>query len=135
VLLGPIPEAQQKEDLVVVRDGQLHLVPFDGFIDAAGRYVVEAHTVIYAPSAASFCLLTTERRRSHQFLHTLLAVGGITYNPAELKQVSATRGYESNTFTDLPASREEVLAAESAVHDQGNTLLIGSSATGTPGRS
>jgi len=46
-----------------------------------------------------------------------------------LKQVSATRGYESNTFTDLPASREEVLAAESAVHEWGNTLLIGSSAT------
>jgi CHAT domain-containing protein len=130
-LIRPIPEAQQKQDLVVIRDGQLHLAPFDAFIDTDGRYVVETHTVVYAPSATSFCLLTTERRRPHEFLHTLLAVGGITYNVGELKQVSATRGYEPNAFQDLPASREEVLAVESAFHDRRNTLLIGSSATKT----
>jgi CHAT domain-containing protein len=130
-LLRPIPEAQQKQDLVVIRDGQLHLAPFDAFIDTDGRYVVETHTVVYAPSATSFCLLTTERRRPHEFLHTLLAVGGITYNVGELKQAGATRGYEPNAFQDLPASREEVLAVESAFHDRRNTLLIGSSATKT----
>jgi tetratricopeptide (TPR) repeat protein len=36
-LLAPIPLAAQKEHLFVVRDGPLHLVPFDGFIDEGGR--------------------------------------------------------------------------------------------------
>jgi CHAT domain-containing protein len=129
VLLRPISEAAQKDTLIVIRDGQLHLVPFDGFIDAAGRYIAEAHTVIYAPSATSFYLLTTQKRSPRRFPHTLLAVGGIPYNPGELKQASLTRGYEAKDLSDLPASKDEALAAEAAVHDRSNTILIGSSAT------
>ena len=33
VLLDSIPEAQSKEQLVIIRDGQLHLVPFDALLD------------------------------------------------------------------------------------------------------
>ena len=39
------------------------LVPFDGFIDKGDRYVAETHTVIYEPSATSFYLLTSQKRR------------------------------------------------------------------------
>jgi len=34
VLVEPIAEANSKEQLVIVRDGQLHLVPFDGLMDS-----------------------------------------------------------------------------------------------------
>jgi len=40
-LVRPIPEAPQKQSLIIVRDGQLHLVPFDGLRDVSGRYVAE----------------------------------------------------------------------------------------------
>jgi len=129
VLLRPIPEAAQKEDLVVIRDGQLHFVPFDGLIDPAGHYVVETQNVIYEPSSTVFVLLTTQKSRTHPITRTLLAVGGIPYSPAELKQVSLTRGYEGGDLSDLPASRDEVLAADAAVHDPSNTLLLGSNGT------
>lgn len=129
VLLRQMPEVARKEDLVVIRDGQLHLVPFDGLIDPAGRYVVQTQNVIYAPSSTVFVLLTTQKSRTRPISHTLLAVGGIPYSPAELKQVSLTRGYEGGDLSDLPASRDEVLAADAAVHDPSNTLLLGSNGT------
>ena len=128
-LLRPIPEAAQKETLVIVRDGRLHLVPFEGFVDESGRYVVETHTVIYEPSATSFYLLTQGRRQPHTFAHALFAVGGVPYNPSELKQASLTRGYDANALSDLPGSKDEVLAAEAAIHSPTDTLLLGSKAT------
>jgi len=131
VLLRPIPEAAQKETLVVVRDGRLHLVPFEGFVDKSGRYIVETHTVIYEPSATSYYLLGRERRHPHTFGRALFAVGGVPYNPSQLKQASLTRGYDANELSDLPASRDEVLAAEAAIHDPTDTLLLGSKATET----
>ena len=92
----------------MVRDGPLHLVPFDGFIDSGGRYVAETHTVIYEPSATSFYLLTSQKRRPTSSAHALLAVGGVPYSPAELKQASITRGYDPGALSDLPASKDEV---------------------------
>jgi len=128
-LLQPVPEVLRKQDLVVIRDGQLHFVPFDGFIDPAGHYVAETRNVTYAPSSTAFYWLTTQKRLARPFPRTLLAVGGLPYSPSELKQISLTRGYEGSDLSDLPASRDEVLAANAAVQDRGNTVLLGSSGT------
>jgi tetratricopeptide (TPR) repeat protein len=56
LLLEPIPEAQDKSQLIIVRDGQLHLVPFDALVNPHDQYLVESQTVVYAPSATSFFL-------------------------------------------------------------------------------
>jgi CHAT domain-containing protein/tetratricopeptide (TPR) repeat protein len=129
LLLRPIIEAAHSETLVIVPDGPLHLIPFEGFVDESGRYLVETHTVIYEPSATSFYLLTQERSQPRTFAHTLLAVGGVPYDTNELKQASLTRGYDANELSNLPASKDEVLAAEKAIHDPTDTLLLGSKAT------
>jgi len=113
----------------VVPDGSLHLVPFDALVDSGGKYVVESHSLTYAPSATGFFLLTTQERRSRTFSHTLLAVGGVPYGGGELKQVALTRGYDPSNLSDLPASGDEVQAAESAVHGPSNTILLGADAT------
>ena len=129
VLLRPITQAAKEETLVIIPDGPLHLVPFEGFVDESGRYLVEAHTVIYEPSATSFYLLAQNPHHSRSFPHVLLGVGGVPYNTSELRQASLTRGYDANELSDLPASKDEVLAAEAAIHDPTNTLLLGSKAT------
>jgi hypothetical protein len=59
MLIAPVSKAAPGRDVVVVRDGLLHLVPFDAFIDIAGRYVAETHTIVYSPSATAFYLLAT----------------------------------------------------------------------------
>ena len=129
VLLQPIPESARKETLVVVRDGPLHLVPFEGLVDDSSRYVVESHTVIYEPSATAFYLLARQSSRAHAHTRALLAVGGVPYDKDELQKVSLTRGYDANDLSNLPASKDEVLAAEAAIHDPSDTLLLGSKAT------
>jgi CHAT domain-containing protein len=118
VLLGGIPGLQDTKQFIIVRDSQLHLLPFDALIDPAGRYVVESRAVVYAPSATSFFLLrTTSRRKSSA--QGLLAVGGVPY------QQSGTG------LGDLPSSRDEALGAAAALPDRSNTLLLGNEATET----
>ena len=128
-LIAPVSEVAPMLDVIVVRDGLLHLVPFDALVDGAGKYLAETHTVVYSPSATAFYLLATKRRHQAQATHGLLAVGGIPYNRGELKLVAVTRGYDENALSDLPASKDEVLAADSAMRGRGNTLLLGARAT------
>ncbi len=118
VLLGGIPGLQGAKQLVIVRDGQLHLVPFDALVEPSGRYVVESRTVVYAPSATSFFLLRTAANRKSS-TRGLLAVGGVPYQQSGIK------------LGDLPSSRDEALDAAAALPNSSNTLLLGNAATET----
>ncbi len=118
VLLGGLPGLQGVKQFIVVRDGQLHLVPFDALVEPSGRYVVESQTVVYAPSATSFFLLRTAANRKSS-ARGLLAVGGVPY------QQSRTG------LADLPSSRDEALGAAAALPNRSNTLLLGNEATET----
>jgi CHAT domain-containing protein len=128
-LLKEIPEVAKKERLVIVPDGRLHLLPFDALVDGGGRYLVYSHTITYAPSATAMYLVNS--MTPHQPVQqTLLAVGGIPYDQtADLNKLAKMRGYTTNALVSLPASKDEVLAAEAAVHGGTNTLLIGPTAT------
>jgi CHAT domain-containing protein len=118
VLLGGLPGLEGAKQFIIVRDGQLHLVPFDALVEPSGRYVVESRTVVYAPSATSFFLLRTAANRKSS-ARGLLAVGGVPY------QQSATK------LGDLPSSRDEALDAAAALPNASNTLLLGNEATET----
>jgi len=128
-LFKDIPEAEKKERLIVVPDGRLHLLPFDALIDDRGRYLVYSHTITYAPSASAMYLVNS--MTPHQpSQRTLLGVGGIPYDQtADLNKLAKMRGYTNDALASLPASKEEVLAADAEVHTYTNTLLIGSTAT------
>jgi len=129
LLLAPIGAPSRKVNLIVIRDGPLYLVPFDAFVDKADHFVAEGQTVIYEPSATSFYLLRSQKHLRSTSDRALLAVGGVPYNPTELKRVSVTRGYEPGSLSDLPSSKDEVMAAEAAVHGAGDVVLIGPRAT------
>ena len=128
-LLRPIREAGNAKTLVIVRDGQLHLVPFDGFTDPSGRYVVETRTVVYSPSATSYYLLMEQSKHSRTTHNTLLAIGGIPYSRSALNKSGLTRGYDHGGFADLPSSEDEVEVARSAFPRGQSLLLLGTSAT------
>lgn len=130
ILLRPIPESVSQERLVIIRDGPLHLVPFDALVSADNQYVVESHIVSYAPSATTFFLLRTLVRPQDQ-PHGVVAVGGIPYNHSGLKQSAVTRGFSDSGLSDLPTSEEEARAAVEALPDPSNVLLVGDEATET----
>jgi CHAT domain-containing protein len=128
MLLRPILETGQEENLVIVRDGQLHLVPFDALENQPGRYVVESQTVVYAPSATSYYLLNREVARSANAAVPFLGVGGIPYSQAALKPIIFSPNEKQAGLTDLPFSKQEVLDASAALAGK-NTLLLADRAT------
>ncbi len=127
-LLKDIPEIPKKERLIIVPDGRLHLLPFDALVDGAGQYLVSSYTITYAPSATALYLVNSVPQQPAQ--RVLLGIGGIPYEQnADLTKLATLRGYISSPLVNLPASREEVLEAQAAFPSEGDTLLIGPSAT------
>jgi CHAT domain-containing protein len=128
-VLRPVTEMGQKKRILIVRDGQLHLLPFDALIDPASRYLAETYTITYAPSATTWYVLRT-MPATQVAQRTLLGVGGVPYDTtSSLTKLATTRGYTANQLSNLPASKDEVLVAADAVQNPNNTLLIGPAAT------
>jgi len=129
VLFKGIPETSKRERLIIVPDGRLHLLPFEALVDAAGHYMVSSHTITYAPSATAVYLMhSIPPHETAQ--RALLGVGGIPYDQSpDLNKLATLRGYTSGVLLNLPASKEEVLAAQAAVGSGSDTLLIGPAAT------
>ncbi len=129
VLFKGIPEVSTKVCLIVVPDGPLHLLPFEALVNTVGHYMVSSHTITYAPSATALYLMNSiPPRETAQ--RALLGVGGVPYDQTpELNKLATLRGYTSGALTNLPASKDEVLAAQAAIGNGSDTLLIGLGAT------
>jgi CHAT domain-containing protein len=127
-LLGPIRETARGRTIVIVRDGQLHLVPFDGLREPSGHFVVETKTVIYSPSATSFHLLS-EQKQPRTARNALLAIGGVPYSQSPINRSGLARGDDHGSFTDLPSSADEIEIAQAAFSKKDSKLLLGTSAT------
>ena len=128
-LLGPIRETAQDRTIVIVRDGQLHLVPFDALRDPSGHFVVQTRTVIYSPSATSFHLLLEQKQHERTVRNGLLAIGGVPYSQSPINKSGLARGDDHGSFTDLPSSTDEVEIARAAFSKKDSKLLLGTSAT------
>jgi CHAT domain-containing protein len=88
-LLAPVAsEVEFTKTLVIVPDGTLSLVPFAALIDPAGRYVVERHTVVVAPSVAVFSR-GAERQERFGRASRLLMVAGPSSREGDLGRLTA----------------------------------------------
>ena len=114
--------------MIIVRDGPLHLVPFDALIDGAHHYLVESRIVTYAPSASSFLLLRS-RPQGRGIAQGVLAVGGVEYDRSGPQAANVVRGYNLDRLTNLPNSEEEARIATAVLPSPANKLLLGDRAT------
>ena len=130
-ILRPITEAAEDTTLVIVRDGQLNLVPFDGLQDASGKWLIETRTIMYSPSATTFIRLMEEQPVERRPQNALLVVGGIPYSQGQINRSGLTRGNDRGDFADLPSSGDEVKIAQAAFPKTRNKILVGPSATET----
>ena len=128
-LLAPAGKAGEKKNLVIVRDGMLHLLPFDSLRGSDGRLLVRKQIVSYLPSGASFALLAA-KRSGPKATRSLFAVGGLPYRQQAVQIASAdvTRGVG---LENIPNSGEEIRVAVRAFDGQKSTLLTGAQATKT----
>ena len=106
MLLQPIPELDDRSHFILIRDGKLHLLPWDALVDQSNRYLVETKNISYAPSVSSAILL--RGKSPVRAAKALLAVGGIPYDQSGLLLASTRGGYPSQKLGNIPGSRDEV---------------------------
>jgi CHAT domain-containing protein len=140
ILLGQLPSGANRQQVIVVPDGILNLLPFDTLRDSEESLVLESRTVSYVPAATVLQFLRHEKP-SASAQRAFLGVGDVAYQdqghisanvekPGGFKQ-RLERGMSDvfgTTLYDLPQTREEVIAASKIV-GQDSVLLLGSSAT------
>lgn len=126
-LLAPVHKRGARQ-LIIVRDGSLHLLPFDALVGPDGRYFVENHQVAYSPSAATFQVLRSNPQASGPPLG-VLAVGGVPYDRSGLRTEVITRGHTSSSLANLPSSRDEAISVSVVFPNASNVLLLGNRAT------
>lgn len=130
-LIAPIGEAVALSNLLIVRDGELHLLPFESLIDSDGVYLNDRFVVSYLPSAGSFYLLAQKASEAQKTSHALLAVGGVAYrtDQDQLKNLILVPGGNPVKLVDLPMSKDEVQIAKATFPGSNNDVLTGTGAT------
>ena len=132
-LLAGIPEFKNKDELIVVPDGKLHLLPFDALVNA-GTYILSSHQVTVAPSGT---VLTMLRNRAKQVIRDDLPYVGVAAWTSDAPPTTllarvrrAISGPERRELVALPESQHEV---ETIATDlpRPSTILLGARATET----
>ncbi len=140
ILVQPIHQVNTHTSLIVVPDGILYFLPFDTLRDPNGAFLVESRAVSYVP-AATILKVLRPRTEQQEPPRSFLGVGDVRYQDqgdvsSELPkpqgvEKTVLRGL-SDTFSaptrDLPQTREEILAANKILGNDG-VVLLGSRAT------
>lgn len=125
-LLAPVAELSSHPKVIIVPDGELHLIPFESLM-ANGRYLIESHVVTVVPSGTVLSLLT-QRRANAQLPLPYVGVAAWTRSSTQSRVLRSMTGPQRDQFVPLPASKEEV---ETIAGDlpKPATILLGADAT------
>ena len=132
-LLGNIREFRDKQAMILVPDGKLHLLPFSA-LATSGQYVVSTHLVTVAPSGTVLDILRHRIDESVRDDLPYLGVAAWTSKPPATTLIGSIRravsGPERSEFMALPESQNEV---ERVAGDfpKPSTILLGNRATET----
>ena len=98
VVLGPILHLLQSDEVIIVPDGPLFLVPYAALLDQHSRYLSETLTIRLVPTLTSLKLMTECPEEYHSTSGALLV--GDPWMEGIL--------YEGCRIRELPAAKEEV---------------------------
>jgi CHAT domain-containing protein len=127
-LLAPIPEYRTKATVIVVPDGELHLLPFSALMDG-DHYAISRHTFSTSPSSTVLSLLRDREKTT--LADPLQYVGVAAWIQDRKKKNFLSRMISApdvKQLQPLPESKEEV---EAIAHDfpASSTVLLGADAT------
>ena len=130
-LLGNIPAYKRNTEVILVPDGELHLLPFSALIDGP-HYVIESHTLAVSPSGTVFHILKERERAFDAKSHPYVGVAAWTQvKPSPFERVlRAVNGPQESEFVPLPESKKEVETAGADL-PKPSTILLGADATET----
>ncbi len=135
ILIRPIA-AHLEMKIAVVPDGILNSIPFAALFDACrGRYLIEDHEIVFAPSAAIFI---EHQTRPQPPVHEVVLIGNPAFDAALLPDLPALSSAESEVhrieqlypgarlFTDRKATKKELLEAAgrgALIHFAGHAIF------------
>lgn len=128
-LLGTVPEYKAKTDIIVIPDGELHLLPFTALVEG-DAYAIQTHTFSVTPSASVLAML---RDRASTIVQDSLDYVGVAA-PSESQQprkralTSFWTMKSDRALAPLAAAETEVEHAARMFPD-GSTVLLGDKAT------
>jgi CHAT domain-containing protein len=133
MLLEPVVRAVGKTDkLVIVPDGYLYYLPFEALM--AERFLVENHTIDYAPSASVLAAISRENREARGF--DLLAYGDPVFSQTQASGVAAQPDVVRSVYRKagvslmpLPNSRREVNEIAALFAPSRRRVFLGAEAT------
>jgi CHAT domain-containing protein len=130
-LLGNVPAYQRNAEVILVPDGELHLLPFGALMDGS-HYVIESHTLAVSPSGTVFHILKERERAFDASSHPYVGVAAWTQvKPSPFERVlRAVNGPQESEFVPLPESKKEVEIAGADL-PKPSTILLGAEATET----
>jgi CHAT domain-containing protein len=129
-LLAPIEDYGKKTDLVIIPDGELHLLPFSSLVNR-NNYVLSSHTVDVAPSSTAYELLKLQSEERERAELPYIGVAAWTQKADHRNPIlRAVDGPERSEFVPLPYSKAEVETIASDL-PKPNTILLGADATET----
>ncbi|HIK18881.1 MAG TPA: tetratricopeptide repeat protein [Leptolyngbyaceae cyanobacterium M33_DOE_097] len=124
-LIEPIAEllpTTPDERIIFIPQGALFLVPFAALRDAAGKHLIEKHTIAVAPSIQTLALTRAQKTaEKRQKVGTTLIVG----NPA-MPKVVVEAGKDPVQLSPLPGAETEAQALAALLK---TPALIGTQAT------
>ena len=125
LLIAPIAELLPKnprERVTFIPQEALFLVPFAALTDASGKYLIEKHTLLSAPSIQVLTLTQQQKDRIQGSGNQNLLVVG---NPT-MPMLPAQGDNPPQQLSSLPGAEQEALAVASLLNTQ---ALIGNQAT------
>lgn len=133
-LLARIPEIREKQTVIIVPDGRLHLLPFGALVDH-GKYLVTSHLMTVAPSGTVFHMLRHRTDQKYGEELPYLGVAAWTMKPPTRATMLASilrsvSGPERKELIALPESQHEVETISSDLPSP-NMILLGTRATET----
>ena len=132
-LLDSIREFKEKQALIVVPDGKLHLLPFTALANS-GQYILASHLVSVAPSGTVLDMLRHRADRTPREYLPYLGVAAWISKAPPTTLIAAIRravsGPERQELVALPESRNEVETIATDLPRPG-AILLGDHATET----
>ncbi len=129
-LIAPIEEpalADASEDLVILPDGPLHLLPFAGLQDRDGHFLIEKIPLAFAPSRSVFlhCISANDRGKAQKRTVLIDGSSGLPSAREELDYLSKLYGKNAVTLMpeDLPKFSQEV-ANSDILHFSGHADIV-----------
>lgn len=137
LLLSGIDEIHSRRRLIVVPDGELHLLNFETLVAANGRSLLESHVVSYSPSGRVLQLI---RSRASQPAPSSAAlsispadvapsIAGMKSQPGTRMVTRGVYDLEPSTLPQLPSASDEARLVAISLGERQSELLLARDAT------